>query len=121
MIERASCGVRQVYPGSYRGLAAAFLRCVLCSIFGEAQQGKVMPEQFVSVETYSGFKADERPLRLHLGGRVLKVAAVEDRWYSPGETFFRVVVEGGDRYVLRHLEAQDVWSLIAYRAVSGLT
>jgi hypothetical protein len=77
-----------------------------------------MPEQLVRVETYSGFKADERPLRLHLGGRTLEVTAVEDLWYSPGETYFRVLTDDGDRYVLRHTEAQDVWSLSAFRAVT---
>jgi len=75
-----------------------------------------MREQYVRVETYSGFKADERPLRLHLGGHALEVVAVEDRWYSPGETYFRVLTDNGDRYVLRHTEAQDVWTLAAYRA-----
>lgn len=75
-----------------------------------------MSEQIVRVETYSGFKADERPLRLHLGERTLEVVAVEDRWYSPGESYFRVLTEDGDRYVLLHTEAQDVWSLSAYRA-----
>jgi hypothetical protein len=73
-------------------------------------------EQFVRVETYSGFKADERPLRLHLNERTLEVTEVEDRWYSPGETYFRVLTSDGDRYVLRHTEAQDVWSLCAFRA-----
>ena len=77
-----------------------------------------MPEQVVRVEAYSGFKADERPLRLHLSDRTLEVAAVEDRWYSPGETYFRVLTEDGDRYVLRHSEAQDVWTLAAYRSES---
>ena len=75
-----------------------------------------MLEQSVRVETYSGYKADERPVRLHLGGRTLEVAAVEDRWYSPGETLFRVLTDDGDRYVLRHTEAQDVWTLSAFRA-----
>lgn len=75
-----------------------------------------MPQQIVRVETYSGFKADERPLRLYLAGRTLEVASVEDRWYSPGETYFRVLTEDGDRYVLRHTEAQDVWTLSAFRA-----
>ena len=81
-----------------------------------------MPERFVGVETYSGFKADERPVRLHLDDRTLQVVTVEDRWYSPGETFFRVVVAGGDRYVLRHVEAQDMWTLAAYPAnsISGI-
>ncbi len=75
-----------------------------------------MHEQIVRVETYSGFKADERPLRLHLSERTLEVAAIEDRWYSPGETYFRVLTNDGDRYVLRHTEAQDRWTLTAYRA-----
>lgn len=75
-----------------------------------------MPDRIVRVETYSGFKADERPLRLHLGDRTLEVAAVEDRWYSPGETYFRVLTDDGDRYILRHIEAQDVWTLAAFRA-----
>lgn len=75
-----------------------------------------LPENSVRVETYSGFKADERPLRLHLGQRTLEVAVVEDRWYSPGETYFRVLTEDGDRYVLRHTEAQDLWTLSAFRA-----
>jgi hypothetical protein len=75
-----------------------------------------MVEQAVRVECYAGYKGDERPLRLHLGDRTLEIVDIEDRWYSPGETFFRVVVEGGDRYVLRHEEAQDSWRLSAYRA-----
>lgn len=77
-----------------------------------------MHEQIVHVDCYSGYKADERPVKLHLGERTLQIVSVEDRWYSPGLTFFRVVVEGGDRYVLRHDDAQDVWSLSAFRAES---
>lgn len=80
-----------------------------------------MPDDLVRVETYSGFKADERPLRVHFGEHTLEVAAVEDRWYSPGETFFRLRTTDGDRYVLRHTEAQDVWTLVAYRIRNALT
>ncbi|HXX99558.1 MAG TPA: hypothetical protein VEI54_01480 [Candidatus Limnocylindrales bacterium] len=70
----------------------------------------------VEVECYAGYRADERPARLKLGGQTLEVVEVEDRWYSPGETYFRVRVEGGDRYVLKHVEAQDVWSLEGFRS-----
>lgn len=70
----------------------------------------------VEVECYAGYKADERPMRLKMGENTLEIVEVEDRWYSPGETYFRVRVEGGDRYVLRHEEAQDVWSLEGYRS-----
>lgn len=75
-----------------------------------------MPDQVVSVECYSGYKADQRPLRLKLNDRTREVVAIEDRWYSPGATYFRVLLDDGDRYLLRHEEAQDVWSLAGYRA-----
>ncbi|HEY1483901.1 MAG TPA: hypothetical protein VGF19_14310 [Candidatus Acidoferrum sp.] len=70
----------------------------------------------VQVESYAGYKADERPLRLKLPSETLEIAEVEDRWYAPGETVFRVRVANGDRYLLRHVEAQDVWALEGYRA-----
>jgi hypothetical protein len=75
-----------------------------------------MAEQFVRVEFYSGHKAEERPVRILFEGRTLEITDVEDRWYSPGATYFRVLTESGDRYVLRRHDAQDVWSLTAFRA-----
>jgi hypothetical protein len=72
--------------------------------------------KFVQVECYAGYRADERPVRLKGREQTLEIEEVEDRWYSPGETYFRVRVVGGDRYLLRHVEAQDVWSLEAYRS-----
>jgi hypothetical protein len=78
-----------------------------------------MAEPAVRVECYSGYKGEERPTRLHLGARAFQIAQIEDRWYEPGATFFRVVVEDGDRYVLRHEEAQDVWSLNVFCRKSG--
>jgi hypothetical protein len=75
-----------------------------------------MDELVVRVECYAGYKGDERLLRVHLGVNSLEVVNVEDRWYSPGATYFRIAVEAGDRYVLRREEAQDVWSLSAFRA-----
>jgi len=72
--------------------------------------------KMVHVECYSGYRANERPLRLRLGEETLEVAEVEDRWYSPGATYFRVRVTNGDRYVLKHMEAQDIWSLEGFRS-----
>jgi hypothetical protein len=77
---------------------------------------KARTVQSVEVECFAGYRADERPVRLKLGQQTLEIVEVEDRWYSPGETFFRVRVECGDRYVLKHAEAQDIWSLEGYRS-----
>ena len=75
-------------------------------------------EQIIQVACYAGYKGDERPVRLYLREKALEIVETEDRWYAPGATFFRVIVDGGERYVLRHEEAQDVWSLIGYRATA---
>lgn len=75
-----------------------------------------MSEPLVRVECYSGYKADERPTRIVFETRTLEVTEVEDRWHSPGATYFRVLVESGERYVLRRDDAQDVWTLSAFRA-----
>ena len=77
---------------------------------------ELVGEHIVRVECYAGYKGDERPVRLCFREKAFQVVETEDRWYAPGATFFRVVVGGGERYVLRHEEAQDVWSLIGYRS-----
>ena len=75
-----------------------------------------MTEKIVRVECYAGYKGDQRPVRLHLDDQLMDVAEVEDRWYSPGATYFRVLLTNGERYVLRREDAQDVWTLQAFRA-----
>lgn len=88
---------------------------VLCKLF---HLEKVM----LIVECYAGYRADERPVRFHLRGRKFEIVEVQDRWYSPDATYFRVLAEDGNFYVLRHDERQDQWSLDAFRAKeSGVT
>jgi hypothetical protein len=75
-----------------------------------------MAEKIVHVECYAGYKGDERPIKLQIGNEMVEVADVEDRWYSPGATYFRVRLTNGDRYVVRREDAQDVWTLEAFRS-----
>ena len=75
-----------------------------------------MTDKIVHVECYAGYKGDERPVKLQLGDQLIDVAEVEDRWYSPGATYFRVLLTNGERYVLRREDAQDVWTLQAFRS-----
>jgi hypothetical protein len=58
-------------------------------------------------------------MRLRLDEITLEVTEVEDRWYSPGETLFRVRVANGDRYVLRRVDAQDTWIIEGFRRASS--
>lgn len=80
-----------------------------------------MVERLVKVECYAGYKGEERPVRVLFGERTEEVKIVEDRWYSPGATYFRVVMESGDRYILRHDDAQDAWTIEGFRGATGPT
>lgn len=66
----------------------------------------------VLVETYSGYTADERPLRFRLGDRDYEVTEVIDRWYGPDSTYFKVRAADGNLYILR--SEPDRWSLEAF-------
>jgi hypothetical protein len=70
----------------------------------------------VKVECYSGYKADERPVRFLLGERWLTVEDVLDRWYDPHAIYFRVRADDGGVYVLKHDEREDAWTLESFRA-----
>jgi len=71
----------------------------------------------VKVECYSGFKADERPLRFEWSGRAYEVAEVLDQWYGTEATYFRVLADDGNLYILRHRRDPlvDEWTIEAFR------
>jgi hypothetical protein len=68
----------------------------------------------VKVEAYSGYTANERPLRFALGERTVEVRDVLDRWYSEDARYFRVSADDGDTYVLKYLEREDVWEMASF-------
>lgn len=69
------------------------------------------------VECYSGYKAEQRPVRFYLGENRCEVEEVLDQWFSPDAIYFRVRADDGNFYVLRHqVDAIDgVWTLEAFR------
>ena len=70
----------------------------------------------IRVECYSGFRADERPVRFSIRDHLFDVREVDGQWYSPDATYFRVLADDGNFYVLRHDEGQDLWTLDGFRA-----
>ena len=76
----------------------------------------------IRVECYSGFKADERPVRFFLGERGYQVLEIRDQWYGPESTYFKVWADDGNFYILRNAwsEQTSSWFLDAYRQDSSL-
>jgi hypothetical protein len=69
----------------------------------------------VEVETYSGYKADEHPIRFRLNGVLYEVLAVTDRWYGPDDSWFKVQAHDGNLYILRHRPAAGEWTFESFR------
>ena len=76
----------------------------------------------LSVECYSGRKADERPVGFWLGGRQYQVEAVLDHWYDPAHIFYKVRADDGNLYVMRQRTSPDgQWELVSFRQSKGKT
>lgn len=73
----------------------------------------------LKVESYSGYRADERPLRFSFIGSgepgAYQVRDVLDRWYGMGYQCFKVRADDGNVYILRHEESTDRWRLDSFR------
>ena len=71
----------------------------------------------IHVTSYSGYKADERPVRFQLGEKTYRVMEVLDRWYDPAGDYFRIRADDGSIYLLRHDWAGDEseWTLEGFR------
>lgn len=72
-------------------------------------------DQPVEVDCYSGYKADERPIRFRAGGAVFEIERILDQWRTPDGQCFRIRAAGGD-YILRHYDSVDLWTLHPSRA-----
>jgi hypothetical protein len=61
------------------------------------------------VETYSGHRLHEKPLRFTMQGTWLTVVQVLSRWQEPGILGFTVLAEDGQKYTLWYTQEQDLW------------
>jgi hypothetical protein len=77
----------------------------------------------LQVDCYSGYKADERPLRFSFadkpGGQAFEVKEVLDQWYGVDYHCFRVLADDGNLYILRHQLPEDNWVLDSFRSVAS--
>jgi hypothetical protein len=71
------------------------------------------------VETYSGVRADERPLAIRLRERRVAVREILDRWLGEEHAYFKLVGEDDAHYLIRHDQRSDAWELILMESPHG--
>jgi hypothetical protein len=70
----------------------------------------------VEVETYSGFKADERPTSFLLNGRRYRVEEICDQWLGPDSSYFKIRADDENLYIIEYSIGSDEWSLASFRS-----
>ena len=80
------------------------------------EPGERMNRILLKVETYAGYKADERPVSFTLKDRAFHVAEILDRWYGADHPYFKVAVDDGNTYTIRHDLELDEWEMVQMEA-----
>lgn len=75
-----------------------------------------MSRHTLRVKTYSGYRADERPLSFFLGQREFRVEELLDRWHGPDHAYFKLRADDGNLYILRHHLEDDCWEMVMMEA-----
>lgn len=65
----------------------------------------------IKVNSYSGFKAEQRPVSFMIGDRTFQVIELLDSWYGEGHDYFKVSADDKCVYILRHDRELDEWDL----------
>lgn len=81
-----------------------------CKIDGVMQQES--NEIAIEVLSYSGYKANERPMYFVLGMQKMEVRSVLDRWYGPEYDYFKVLADNGRVYIIKWNRMLDTWFLV---------
>jgi hypothetical protein len=67
----------------------------------------------IRVECCSGHRGEREPQAFLLGQRRLEVRELLDRWLGRAHRYFKVRVNSGEIFVLRHDEGTGEWELAA--------
>jgi hypothetical protein len=75
----------------------------------------------IEVDCYSGYKADEYPVRFRLDGMTFVISEITDRWYQgenspdfPVANYYKVRTNDGKSFILKHLPNTNNWHLLTH-------
>ena len=72
------------------------------------------------IECYAGYRGDESPTAVIVGGQRYPVAGILQQWQEPGRRCFKLRLVGGSECLVCHDAATDSWLEIGHRlAVRG--
>lgn len=71
----------------------------------------------ITVRTYSGYKADEKPLSFTIINRTFQVREILDQWYGLDHHYYKLIADDSNLYIIRHDIEADEWEMVMMEAV----
>jgi hypothetical protein len=73
------------------------------------------------VKSYSGYRAEERPVRFSIDDHDYVVDEVLDQWYGPEYAWYKVLADDGNLYILKRdtSEPGGRWDLVSFRKAAS--
>lgn len=68
----------------------------------------------VKVESCSGPSGEENPTAFVLGDRSIKVKEIMDRWYGHQGSYYRVLGDDENVYILKGPAGSELWELVSF-------
>lgn len=65
----------------------------------------------IRAECYAGYRGEEEPRAFTLGERRFQVLEILDRWLAADHRYFKVKVDDGRHFLLRHDTVTGSWEL----------
>lgn len=75
-----------------------------------------MADEPLVVIAYSGYRLDERPVRIIQGQRSREVVEIIDQWYGIGYAYFKVRLDDEERVILRNDLWDHCWRIVDDRS-----
>lgn len=71
----------------------------------------------IRVDCYAGYRGEETPRRIWLGGQCLEVTAILDRWLAPDHRYFKLRTGDYGIWIIRHDTISAAWELTFFNQV----
>jgi len=65
----------------------------------------------ITVNAYSGYKANERPVDFTIGGMKVRIEEIVKRWAEPDMDCFKAKGDDRKKYFLFWVRKEDLWEI----------
>ena len=69
----------------------------------------------IKVECYAGYRSEETPRYLRIGGQRLAVLKIVDRWLAPCHRYFKLQTADESTWIIRHDTVRNTWELTFFK------